>query len=401
MKFNYQVRTKKGEIQTGTVEASSQEAALALLQKHKLYVTFLERAEALPFLTRRIKIFRGISGKEIIIFSRQLAIMFKSKVPPVETLHTLSRQTKNPNFKEKILKIAEEVEGGTPLSKALSYHPKLFSSFYISMVKSGEALGNLSGAIDYLADHLEKEDSLRAKMKGAMIYPAFVFFVFLIVIGAMVIFVIPQLAKVLTATETELPLMTKLVIEFSDFLRNWGWVIIIGFLGLMIFIFRYSKTTGGKKFFDKNFLKIPLLSSLLKKIYLSRFAENLSTLISGGLPITRALEITGEIVGNDVYKTIILQTRDEVRKGEKISSVLQRYPEVIPPLFTQMTMVGEKTGRLDTSLMNIVDFYRKEVDRAVDNFTSILEPLLIVFLGLFVALLIGAVLMPLYQIGTL
>lgn len=398
MKFNYQARTKTGEIQTGTVEAATKEAALSLLQKYKLYVTYLEKAEV-PLFAKRIRIFGGISSKEVIVFSRQLAIMFKSKVPPVEALHALAGQTKNPNFKEIILKIAKEVEGGTPLSQSLSYHPKLFSSFYISMIKSGEASGNLPGAIEYLADHLEREDSLRAKMRGAMIYPVFVFTVFIIVVIAMVIFVIPHLAEVLMATEMGLPLITKMVIGFSDFLKNWGWLIVVGFIGLIIFIFRYSKTSPGKKFFDKNLLKIPLMGSLLEKVYLCRFAENLSTLISGGLPIARALEITGEIAGNDVYKTIILETRDEVRRGEKISSVLARYPKEIPPLFTQMAMIGEKTGRLDSTLMNVVDFYRKEVERAIDNFMSILEPVLITILGVFVALLVAAVLMPLYQIG--
>jgi len=398
MKFNYQARTKKGEIQSGTIEASSREAAISLLQKYGLYVTVLEEAEVAPIYARRIKIFERISRKDLVLFSRQLSIMFGSEVPLVEALEVLANQIKNPNFKEKILKLSDEVEGGTSLSGALSHCPEIFSPFYISMVKSGEASGKLSESLSYLADHLEREYHLYSKMKGAMIYPCLIVFVVLIVLTLMIFFVMPPLTEVLKETGQELPVITKAVMGFTDFLRSQGWILILGFIVLIIFIFRYYKTKEGKKFFDKFFLRLPLLGPFLKMVYLSRFAENLSTLISGGLPITRSLEITAEIVGNTVYKEIIFQTRDEVRRGEPISSVLGRFPEAFPPVFTQMTLVGEKTGTLDKTLMNIVTFYQKEVDRAIDNLLSILEPALIIFLGLIVGGLMASVLLPLYRV---
>jgi len=232
-----------------------------------------------------------------------------------------------------------------------------------------------------------------------MIYPAFILVFFLIVITVMLIWVVPQLTKVLEETGQTLPLITQIVIGISKFVRSRGWILIILFLTLAGFIHWYLKTPEGGKFFDRVSLKFPLIGDFLKKTYLSRLAENLSTLISGGLPIARALEITGEVVGNDVYRTIILETRDEVRRGEPISSVLARYPEAFPPVFGQMTLVGERTGTLDTSLMNIVVFYHKEVDRAIDNLLSLLEPILIVFLGLLVALFAISIILPLYQIG--
>ena len=399
MKFNYQARNKKGEIQSGTIEASSEEAVISLLQKHELFLTSLEKVGRGPFYFRKIKIFSGISRKEIVLFSRQLSIMFKSKIPPVEAFYAIAKQTKNLNFREKILDITEEISGGTQLSKALSSYPKLFSHFYIAMVKSGEASGNLAEAIDYLADHLEKEDHLSSQLKGAMIYPIFVLFIFLIIVGAMIFFVIPNLTEVLEETGAELPSLTKTVISVSVLLKSWGWVFILFLFGIIFFIFRFLKTTQGKKLSDRISLKIPVLGSLLEKIYLSRFAENLSTLISGGIPIARALEITGEVVGNDVYKTIILKARDEVKTGEAISQVLERYPVEIPPLFIQMVSVGEQTGTLDKSLMSIVDFYRKEVEQSLTNFLQLLEPILIVFLGLIVAGLMAAIVLPLYQIG--
>lgn len=397
MKFNYQARTKTGEIQAGVIEASSEEAALALLQKYQLFVTFLEKAETPPLFERKIKLFERISPKEVVVFSRQLAILFKSEVPPVEALHALIDQTKNLSFKEKILKIAENVEGGISLSQAISNYPKIFSHFYISMIKTGEVSGNLPQSIENLADHLEREITFKSKVIGAMIYPVFVLGVFLIILTAMVVFIIPNLSQVLTASGVEAPFITKIVFKLSDFLRRWGVYLAVGFLILLILVFRYSKTAEGKKFFDKTSLRIPILNSLLMKIYLSRFAENLSTLISGGLAISRALEITGEVVGNDLYRKIIMETRDGVRKGERISVILEKYPAFIPPLFIQMTTIGEKTGKLHASLMNIVNFYQKEVDRALDNFMRLLEPIMIVFLGLIVAGLVGAVLLPMYS----
>jgi len=397
MKFNYQARDQKGEVQSGQVEASSREAAVTLLQRHGLYITFLEEVAAPPFYAQIIKIFERTSQKDIVLFSRQLAIMFKSRVPLVESLEVLAVQARNLDLKEKIFKISEEIEGGTTLSGALSKYPKIFSPFYIAMVRAGEASGKLSEALSYLAEHLERGYHLASKLRGAMIYPAMVIFVAMIVFALMMFYIIPQLTEVFLSSGSELPLITKGAISLSIFLKKWGIFLILTLLGLIIFAIRYSRTSQGKKFFDQISLRLPLVSELLKMICLSRFAENLSTLISGGLPIASALEISGEIVGNSVYREIIFQTRDEVRKGESISSILSRFPEVFPPVFTQMTLVGEKTGTLDKTLRNIVSFYQKEVDGTVDNLLSILEPALIIFLGLVVGGIMASVLLPLYQ----
>jgi type IV pilus assembly protein PilC len=399
MKFNYQARTGTGEIQSGTVEASSKEAALTVLQKYNLYVTFLEETGLEPTWAKKIKLFERISKQEIAIFFRQLAIMFKSKVPIIEAIYVLAKQTQNLSFREKINKIAGEVEGGTPLSQAFSLYPDLFSYFYISMVKSGEVSGKLSQSLEYLANHLEREYTFQSKLKGAMVYPLFVVFVFIIVVSVMVVFIIPRMAEVLTESGQELPLLTKTIINISLFFKSWGLVIILLLAGLIFFIFRYSKTAEGKKFFDKSLLKLPILGDLFKKIYISRFAENLSTLITAGLPISQALEITGEIVGNDVYHTIIIQTRDEVRKGEQISTTFEKNPQFIPPILFQMTLTGEKTGNLDETLLDVVNFYQKEIEQKTNTLISLLEPLMIVFLGGLVGIIVASILLPLYQMG--
>ena len=399
MKFNYQARSEIGEIQSGIVEASNREAAFDVLKTHGLYVTALEEITSIPVYARKLKIFERVSKKDVVLFSRQISIMFKSNVPVVETLQAVANQARKSTLKEKILKIAGKVEGGAPLSESFSIYPKLFTPFYINMVKSGEASGKLSDVFMYLADYLEREYSFQGKVKGAMVYPFFILFVFLAVVAIMMVYVIPQLAEVLKGTGQELPLATRVVMATSDFLRTQGIIAALVFLGLIIALARFVKSKAGKKFFDKNLLKLPLLGSFLKKLYLSRCALNLSTLISGGLPIAQALEITGEVVGNDIYKEIILKTRDEVKKGEPISSVLKKYPNFIFPLFYQMVAVGEKTGTLDSSLMNVVEFYQRDVDQNLDSFIKLLEPIFIILLGGVVAGLMIAVLMPLYSIG--
>jgi len=396
MKFNYQTRTKKGEIRSGQVEASSREAAASFLQKHGLYVTFLEEAIP-PIYARRIKFFEKISQKDLVLFSRQLAIMFKSKVPLVESLRVLSQQTDNPDFKEKIMKISEEVEGGTALSKALENFPEVFSSFYIAMVKSGEVSGKLSEVLNYLADHLERKYHLTAKTKGALLYPSLIVFVVILVLLLMIFFVIPQLAEVLTTEKEALPWITMFVINSSAFVRDWGWALFIILVLFVAGFLKYYRTDRGQRFFDREFVKFPLLGPFFKMINVARFAENLSTLISGGLPIAQALETVGDIISNTAYKEVIFKMRDEVRKGVPISAVLSRNPDLFPPVFIQMVLVGEKTGTLDSTLMNIVDFYQKEIDRMIDNALSILEPVLILVLGLVVAGLMLSILMPLYK----
>ncbi len=240
MKFNYQARTKTGKIQSGVIEASTRGTAFDILKNYGLYVTALEEA-LVPIYARKIKIFERITNKDIVLFSRQLAIMFKSKVPLIETFQTIAKQTKNTNFREKILKISKEIEGGTSLSVALSLYPKIFSPFYISMVKSGEASGKLTDIFLYLADYLEKEYNFRSKVTGALVYPAFIVVVFMLVASSMILFVIPQLINVLKETGGELPLITRVVLNIADFLRKWGWLLLLIFVGVVVFIFYYSK----------------------------------------------------------------------------------------------------------------------------------------------------------------
>jgi len=402
MKFNYQARTEEGVIRSGQVEASSEEAAAIILEKQGLYITLLEAEEdeqKKGIFSRKIKlkIFDKTPRKEVVLFSRQMSIMFHSKVPLIEALRTFSAQTSSRNFREKVLRISQEVEGGISFSRALALYPNIFSTFYVAMIKAGEVSGKLSESLDYLAEHMEREYHLTAKAKGALIYPSLIILVMIGVLAVMTFWIIPQLAEVLEGLGRPLPLPTRIVIGFSDFMKRWILFIVI-LVPLAIFsTIKYSRTEEGRNFFHRLYLKIPIIGGVLKMIYTARFAENLSTLIAGGLPITRALAVSGDIIDNVAYKEVILKTQEAVKKGETISSVLSSHPELFPPIFTQMVLVGETTGTLGTTLLSVVTFYQKEVNRTIDAALALLEPVLLIFLAIATVGIVLAVLMPLYQ----
>ncbi|MCP6718321.1 MAG: type II secretion system F family protein [Patescibacteria group bacterium] len=399
MKFNYQARTKEGEVRIGIIEAASKESAMTLLQKYDFFVTYLKEADV-PFYAKRIEAFGKVSSRDIVLFSRQLSMMFGSEVPLAESLRVLSGQTRNLKLRERIFTLSKEIEGGSPFSKALARYPETFSNFYVAMVKAGEVSGNLSESLTYLADHLEREYELGSKTKGALIYPSMVLLLVFAILFLMVYSIIPQLKTVIEQSAAEIPKVTQSVLATSEFVRKNGLVILSVIFLSFFAIIRYYKTKKGKSFFDRFSLQIPVLGPLIKTLYLTRFAESLATLISGGLLITRSLELSADIVGNEVYKQAIFNVRDEVRKGTPISSVLALSPEIFPPVFVQMTLVGEKTGSLDNSLMSIAKFYQKEVERGITNALAFLEPALIMVLGLVVGGMMLAVLMPLYQVIT-
>lgn len=399
MKFDYQARNKDGQIQKGIIEASSEEAALTILQKYGLFVTNLQEEKVAPAYAKNISFFNKISEKDVVVFARQLSIMFRSQVPIVESLTAIAKQTDKQELKENIYKMSEEVAAGTTLSATFSMFPKLFSSFFISMVKSGEASGKLSEALNFLADHLEKEYNFKGKIKGAMVYPILVLIVFIAVLLMMIFWILPPLMEILEETSQELPFTTKAIMAFSNFFQDYWAPIFIAFAAIFFGASSYLRTKQGKEFYDRYIIKMPIIGELMKKIYLARFAENLSTLVAGGIPIASALEISAEVVGNNVYKEIIQETKDEVRKGAKISSVLESYPKEVSTLFVQMVVVGERTGQLEGALGNIVNFYQKEADRSIDSMVALIEPMMLVVMGIGVAFLLSSILIPMYSIG--
>lgn len=399
MKFNYTARTAAGEIQAGDIEAKNKDQAIEILQKHGLIIFSLKEKEVPLFFLREIKFFPTVAPKDLVIFSRQLAVLFSCRIPLMESVRVTAKQTINLYFQDILSKVANDIEAGVVLSKALEKYPKIFSSFFINMVKSGEISGTLENVLNYLADYLEKEYYLSSRVKGAMVYPAFVLACFIIVAILMLVMVIPNLTSILKETGQALPWTTRLIIGASDGIRNFGWLIGSIFIFLIGGAVHYVRNyPDGRKIWDATKLKTPVMGLVFQKFYLSHLSDTLGTLIASGVPILQALQISAEVMDNVVLKEIILEARKEVRIGNTMSSVFGRYNE-IPPMVTNMLAVGEQTGTIDMVLKKLSNFYSKEVDNTVSTLTQLIEPVLIVVLGIGVAILVASVLMPIYNMA--
>ncbi|MDP3963916.1 MAG: type II secretion system F family protein [bacterium] len=396
MQFAYIAKTKQGETQTGIVEAATQEAALDVLHRNQLIVVGMEEKKKSELFTSFTKIFQRVQVKDIVIFSRQLATLFEATVPLVESLRTIGAQIENEHFRHVLNLIADDVDSGTSFSLALAKYPRIFSQYYISMVESGEVSGKLQESLEYLADHEEKEYGLMQKVKGALTYPAVIMIVFVLIAVFLMIFVIPRLTSILTELGTELPLPTRMLIAMSSFLQNWWYLLPIIFGGSALFLRWYLRTKEGKDQFDVVVLKLPILGNMFRMLYISRIAENLSTLIKGGLPIIKALEVTGRVVGSNVYAKLIARSMEEVKAGNTISSVFSKSSD-LPPMVSQMIAVGERSGRLDSILSSLSRFYTREVDQMTSNLTTLIEPIVIVLLGGGVLILVLSILLPIYN----
>ena len=398
MKFFYQARTKEGELRVGEIEAISKDKAIAILHKYGLVVTYISESKKSIF-EKKITILGGITKGDIATFTRQLAIMLRSDIPVVKSLQALARQIKKKALKQKILKISEEVEGGATLSRAFSLFPEIFPPFYIGMIRSGEITGRIPESLDYLAGYLEREREFSSRVIGVLVYPAFILSVFFIVMMVMGFYVIPKFAEVFAESEIELPRITQILISFTVFLRNYWYLFFLFFVGIIVFIYLFVKSEEGRRIINNLSLSTPLVKDFVKKIYLTRIALTLSTLIAGGLPISQAIEVTANMVANHRYKEALLELRDEVKAGKRISSVLISFPELFPPLFVQMVNIGEQTGKIESTLQHIFEFYEKEVDRIVRLLPVLLEPTIILILGVLVLILALSLFLPLAQRG--
>ncbi|MCR4322633.1 MAG: type II secretion system F family protein [Candidatus Azambacteria bacterium] len=398
MQFSYQARTQQGDLKSGTIDAVTKEAALDALQRSNFLVIAINASSGNSLISGGLKFFRRVPRKEVVIFSRQIATLFEAKVPLIEALKTMMEQTSNPMFKDALLDIAKNVDAGAPLSKALAGHKRIFSGFYVSMVHSGEVSGKLEDIFQYLADGLEREYYLIQKVRGALTYPAFIIFGFGAIGFVMMVWVVPNLTVILKESGQELPFLTRAVIFTSDLFSNYWWALIIGIVGFIGSIFYIINTPQGKATWQRVQLKIPIFGKMFQKFYLARLTDNLSVLIQGGLPIVQALEITADVVNNGVYHEILLQTIEEVKKGNTMSSVFRTRKE-IPVMVSQMVFVGEESGKLDNTLKSAAAFYQKEVTVVMDNLVTLIEPLLIMVLGVGVAIMVMAILMPMYDMA--
>jgi type IV pilus assembly protein PilC len=386
--FEYTARNAQGQETTGTMDAASRDEVVANLRKNRMVLVRLREAK---------KTRRGgrVPTRDIVIFTRQFATMINSGLPLVQALDILAQQTENKALAEVTKQVVYDVESGHTLADALSKHPRAFTQLYVNMVAAGEAGGILDTILLRLAVFLEKNDAIVRKVKGAMIYPAVIFSVAIIAVVVLLVFVIPTFQSMFASVNMELPLPTKIVIWMSEFLQGFWWALLLGAGGAVFLIRRYYATEGGKLVVDRMMLNAPVLGDLLRKSAVSRFTRTLGTLISSGVAILDGLEITARTAGNRVIHDAVMQSRGSIAGGETIAQPLAK-SGVFPPMVTSMIAVGEATGGLDEMLTKIADFYDDEVDAAVGALLSLMEPIMIVVLGVIVGGMIVAMYLPIF-----
>ena len=388
--FTYTARTPQGELKTATIDAATRDDVVAQLRRQRLNVVKIDEAPG------QKKKKGSIKGRDIVIFTRQFSTMINAGLPLVQALDILAKQSENPALKEVTKAVVFDVESGHTVADAFRKHPKAFDDLYVNMVAAGEAGGILDTILMRLAIFKEKNDALIRKVKGAMIYPGVIMSVAVIAIVVLLVFVIPTFASMFASVGMPLPLPTRIVIGASHFLKSYWWAI-VGIIAFLVWSLRnYYKTSNGQLTIDRLMLKAPVLGDVLRKSAVSRFTRTLGTLIGSGVSILDGLEITAKTAGNRVISDAIMESRASIAGGETISAPLQK-SAVFPPMVISMIAVGEQTGGLDEMLSKIADFYDEEVDAAVSGLLALMEPIMIVFLGVIVGGMVVAMYLPIFD----
>ncbi|KKW23092.1 MAG: Type IV pilus inner membrane protein PilC [Parcubacteria group bacterium GW2011_GWA2_51_12] len=398
MLFNYQAKDDRGSLKKGVVEAATTSAATDVLHANGLVVLQLSSQGEGINLERYLSFLNRVSKKDLVVFSRQLSTLINAKVPIVQALEVMVDQVSSKRLKGIIEELIEQVVGGKSLSEAMSTFPDVFPELYLHLVASGEMSGTVDRALNYIADQQEKDYDLTAKIRGALAYPAFIVAAITIVGGIMFVFVLPQMITVLEEAGVELPITTKILI-FATKVVSGYWYLLIGGVIAAIFGFRvYVRTIGGRLVWDTLKMKVPVFGKLLMNIYMDRFSLNLASLVAGGIPIVQSLRTVAAIITNMVYRQIILEAALQVEQGKSIASVLADRPE-FPKLVSQMIKIGEQTGSLEEILTKISRFYDKELNNTLNTLTTLLEPFVMILLGLAVAIMVAGILLPIYNLA--
>lgn len=399
MLFNYEAITNIGEKKNGTVDASSKDLAISAIQHRGLIISSIEEAGDNKGIWQ-MSFFgeKSIKTKDVVIMSRQISTLFESQVSALKAFSLLAENTENKRLSQVLDEVSEDIKSGVYISQAMARHPKVFSEFYISMVKAGEESGKLTQTFSYLADYLDRQYALSSKTKNALIYPSFVIGVFIIVMVLMFTFIIPKLANIIEESSAEVPFFTRIIIKFSDILVKYG-LYLFGLIVLFaIYVVHFSRTAFGKMYLDRIKITMPIFKNIYIKLYLSRISDNMNTMLSSSIPIVRAIELTSAIVENNIYKDILEGVAKSVKEGSSLSDSFSKHPE-IPAIMSGMIRVGEETGSVGNILKTLGNFYAREVNEAVDRLVSLIEPIMIIMLGLGVGILLAAVLMPIYNIA--
>ncbi|MDB4875028.1 MAG: pilus assembly protein PilC [Gemmatimonadetes bacterium] len=389
--YTYTARAVNGDLKSATIEAPNRDEVIKQLKQQRLNVIKIDEGVA-------VKKKRGgsIKMRDIVIFTRQFSTMINSGLPLVQALDILAQQSENPALKDTTRQVVFDVESGNTVADALRKHPKAFTELYVNMVAAGEAGGILDTILMRLAVFMEKNDALVRKVKGAMIYPGVIMSVAAIAITVLLLFVIPTFQSMFASANIPLPLPTRIVIGMSSLLKSYWWLVIVVVVSGMFLLRRYYATSAGKLVIDRLLLKAPVLGDVLRKSAVSRFTRTLGTLISSGVSILDGLEITAKTSGNRVIQDAIMESRASIAGGETIAAPLKK-SQVFPPMVISMIAVGEQTGGLDEMLTKIADFYDEEVDAAVSGLLALMEPVMIVFLGVVVGGMVIAMYLPIFD----
>jgi type IV pilus assembly protein PilC len=398
-RYAYEARDAAGRTVAGVIEARDERALIANLRPQGYTITSV-REEKKAFDISSLFRFRGrVKVKDITVFSRQFSTMVNAGLPLMQALEILARETDSIPLRRLLDKVRADVGAGLPLSEALKKHPETFTRLYTDLVKAGETGGALDIILQRLASYLEKSQSLRRKVRGALTYPAVVAFVAFALTGAIIIFAVPFFANVYESFGAQLPVPTLILLAISRAITGYFWLVALALIGLVLLIRQYAKSDRGRLNLDRILLKLPVFGPLFRKAAVARFARTFAVLVASGVPILEALEVVARSSGNRVIEISVLKARDDIREGELISDPLQR-SGVFPPMVTQMVLVGEETGSLEEMLTKIADFYDEEVDTAVSTLTTLIEPIMIVILGAVVAGIVVALYLPIFRLAT-
>ncbi len=397
--FNYTALDSEGNERQGTIDAVTEDVAITALQRRGLVVSSVGPAAGKAVLDTRISLFERISNADVVMLSRQMTTLFEAQVSALRAFRLLAAEARTASMGDKLTEIANDIQSGSTISSALSKHPKVFSSFYVNMVRAGEESGKLDETFAFLADYLDRNYELTQKARNALIYPAFIMTTFVVVMILMLTLVIPNLSSMLAESGQAIPIYTKVVIALSNFFRHYILLILVLLVMGSIFLVRYGRTNAGRELFSRARLEIPAVGGIYQKIYLSRLADNLSTMLKSGIQILRGIEITASVVEDATYERILNAAAADVKAGLPVSEALRKHPE-IPGIVVAMMKIGEETGNMGAILETIARFYRREVNNAVDTLVGLIEPFMIVALAVGVAILLASVLIPIYNIAS-
>ena len=398
MKFIFKAKNREGELIDGVIEAANNEAALEVLQKNNLFpISIAEERSQNNFYLTFLRYMDRVSTKELMVFFRQLGILIEAKVPIISGLIAIKEQLGNKYFRKVIEEMANDIEDGLSLSEAMKKQRDVFSGFSVNIIKAGEISGNSRKAVNYVADNIEKNYNLTSKVRSALLYPALVMALFCVIAFIMVSFIVPKLTMMIKEMDVVIPWYTKMVIAVSDFMASYWWAVLIAIVGFISAIVYYIGTEDGKKEWDQIKLDLPVVGWIFRHLYVARFADNLAVLVEGGIPIIRALTVVSSVINNTQYQAIILRAADEIKIGGQMSDVFRKYP-LIPPIVSQMVKIGEETGQIDLVLRHVAKFYEQEIDQTTKNLSALIEPVMVIIIGLAVGILAFSIIMPIYNV---